>query len=104
MQSHLKRWIWPHQARHLKTFLLMVCLQFNRLYELAIDTSERAAVSSKRIHNIIEHMTYEIYSYIQRGLFERHKIIFALLLALSVLTSAGKVSTRETLFGHLSSS
>lgn len=69
----------------------MLCLQFNRLYELAIDTSERAAVSSKRIHNIIEHMTYEIYLYIQRGLFERHKIIFALLLALSVLTSAGKV-------------
>ncbi len=49
-------------------------------------------MSSKRIHNIIEHMTYEIYLYIQRGLFERHKIIFALLLALSVLTSAGKVS------------
>ncbi|CAL8466541.1 g6077 [Coccomyxa elongata] len=68
---------------------------FNRLYELAIDTSERAAVSSKRIHNIIEHMTYEIYLYIQRGLFERHKIIFALLLALSVLTSAGKIKLEE---------
>lgn len=48
-------------------------------------------MSSKRIHNIIEHLTYEIYLYIQRGLFERHKIIFVLLLALAVLTSAGKV-------------
>lgn len=35
---------------------------------------------SKRIHNIIEYMTYEIYLYVQRGLFERHKIIFALML------------------------
>lgn len=66
-------------------------MQFNQLYELAIDTAERAAVSSKRIHNIIEHLTYEIYVYIQRGLFERHKIIFALMLAMAVLTSAGKV-------------
>lgn len=59
---------------------------------MAIDTAERSAISSKRIHNIIDHLTYEIYLYIQRGLFERHKIIFALLLAISVLTSAGKVS------------
>ena len=55
--------------------------QFNQLYELAIERSEKAALPSKRISNIIEYMTYEIYLYIQRGLFERHKIIFALMLA-----------------------
>ena len=35
---------------------------------------------AKRITNIIEHMTYSIYLYIQRGLFERHKLTFALML------------------------
>ncbi len=55
--------------------------QFNQLYELAIERSEKAALPSKRISNIIEYMTYEIYLYIQRGLFERHKIVFALMLA-----------------------
>lgn len=35
--------------------------QFNELYEKAIDTSERASLPSKRIQNIIDHMTYEIY-------------------------------------------
>ncbi len=50
---------------------------------------------SKRIHNIIEYMTYEIYLYVQRGLFERHKIIFALMLANKVLVSAGKVKTAD---------
>jgi len=35
--------------------------QFNELYEKAIDGSERAGLPSKRIANIIEHMTYEIY-------------------------------------------
>ena len=48
-------------------------------------------VASKRIDNITEHLTYEIFLYFQRGLFERHKIVFALMLALAVLTSSGKV-------------
>ena len=48
--------------------------QFNALYELAIDDAEKAAMPAKRIKNIIEHMTYSIYLYIQRGLFERHKL------------------------------
>lgn len=69
--------------------------QFNQLYELAIDNSEKATLPSKRINNIIEYMTYEIYLYIQRGLFERHKIIFALMLTSKVLSSAGKVKAEE---------
>ena len=69
--------------------------QFNQLYELAIDNSEKATLPSKRINNIIDYMTYEIYLYIQRGLFERHKIIFALMLTSKVLSSAGKVKGEE---------
>ena len=42
--------------------------------------------------NIIDHLTWEVYLYIQRGLFERHKLPFALILATKILTSAGKVS------------
>ena len=62
--------------------------QFNELYELSIDQSERAVLPAKRIHNILEHMTYEIYLYIQRGLFERHKLVFALMLANKILVCA----------------
>ena len=43
--------------------------------------------------NIIDHLTWEVYLYIQRGLFERHKLPFALILATKILTSAGKVCT-----------
>ena len=66
-------------------------MQFNTLYEGAIDSSEKAAVPAKRIVNIIDHMTYQIYIYIQRGLFESHKLIFALMLTLRILTANGKV-------------
>eukprot|EP00983_Pelagomonas_calceolata_P097089 1158208-Pelagomonas_calceolata.AAC.9 len=72
----------------------VVHAQFNQLYEQAIDRSDKANMPSKRIHNIIEYMTYEIYLYIQRGLFERHKIIFALMLTNKVLCSAGKIKVR----------
>ncbi|PSC73956.1 flagellar outer dynein arm heavy chain gamma [Micractinium conductrix] len=65
--------------------------QFVELYEQSIDESERAALPAKRIHNILEHMTYEIYLYVQRGLFERHKLIFALMLAFKVQVAAGAV-------------
>lgn len=69
--------------------------QFNQLYELSIDRSEKANMPSKRIHNIIEYMTYEIYLYIQRGLFERHKLIFALMLTNKILVSAGKIKAAD---------
>ena len=65
-------------------------VQFNGLYEAAIDGAERAALPAKRIAAIIDHMTFEIYKYIQRGLFERHKLIFAWMLTASILVSAGK--------------
>ena len=63
--------------------------QFMGLYEAAIDRAEHAAMPSKRIHNVIEYLTYSVYLYVQRGLFERHKLIFALMLANKVGISAG---------------
>jgi dynein heavy chain, axonemal len=69
--------------------------QFTELYELAIDRSDKASLPSKRIHNIIEYMTYEIYLYIQRGLFERHKLLFALMLTNKILQSKGDIKAAE---------
>lgn len=75
--------------------LLLLPLPRLRRYEMSIDRSDRATMPSKRIHNIIEYMTYEIYLYMQRGLFERHKIIFALMLTNKILMSAGKVRAMD---------
>lgn len=72
---------------------LCVVLQFSNLYEGAIDGSEKSAVPAKRIASIIDYLTYQIYTYIQRGLFERHKFIFALMLATRILSAMGKVSS-----------
>ena len=61
--------------------------QFNELYELAIDNAEASQKPATRIKNIIDHMTYSVYLYIQRGLFERHKLTFALMMTNSILVS-----------------
>jgi dynein heavy chain len=65
--------------------------QFNELYEQSIEQSEKATMPSKRIANVIEYLTYYIYLYVQRGLFERHKLIFALMLTNKILISAKTV-------------
>ncbi len=46
---------------------------------------------SKHIANIISTLTWDIYLYVTRGLYESHKLVFALMLANKVLLTAGKV-------------
>ena len=86
------------------TLLLVLCksltcglqhAQFNSLYEAAIDGAERAPLAARRIANIIEHLTWQITCYVSRGLFERHKVTFAWMLAVSILTSAGKARRKS---------
>ena len=72
-----------------------MCLQFSKLYEGAIDGSEKSAMPAKRIANIIDYLTFHVYIYIQRGLFERHKLIFALMLTMRILIAAGKVQSQD---------
>jgi len=69
--------------------------QFEALYSLGIDRSEKATMPSKRIKNIIDYLTYSVFLYIQRGLFERHKMIFALMLTNKILVSAGEIKEQE---------
>ncbi len=73
--------------------MLSSVVQFDQLYGLAIERAEKAIMPHKRIENINERLTYDIYLYFQRGLFEGHKMVFGLMLAFAVLVAAGKVST-----------
>ncbi len=74
------------------SLILFRVTQFDQLYGLAIDKAEKAILPHKRIENINERLTYDIYSYFQRGLFEAHKMVFGLMLAFAILVAAGKVN------------
>eukprot|EP00762_Andalucia_godoyi_P000483 ANDGO_03248.mRNA.1 Dynein gamma chain len=65
--------------------------QFLVLFDLAVERAERALITTKRIHNIIEAMTFGVYVYVNRGLFERHKLLFVLLLACKILLRDGLI-------------
>uniref|UniRef100_A0A8V0ZBE3 Dynein axonemal heavy chain 8 n=1 Tax=Gallus gallus TaxID=9031 RepID=A0A8V0ZBE3_CHICK len=58
--------------------------QFLKLFDQSMARSEKSPVSHKRISNIIEYLTYEIYTYSVRGLYENHKFLFTLLLTLKI--------------------
>lgn len=50
---------------------------------------------SRRIANIIEYLTYSSFQYCMRGLFQQHRQVFLLLLAIRVAMSSGDITPTE---------
>eukprot|EP01028_Stygiella_incarcerata_P006636 TRINITY_DN270_c0_g1_i1.p1 TRINITY_DN270_c0_g1~~TRINITY_DN270_c0_g1_i1.p1 ORF type:complete len:4523 (-),score=1222.92 TRINITY_DN270_c0_g1_i1:192-13760(-) len=69
--------------------------QFLVLFDTSIEKAERALITSKRINNIIEYVTFSSHLYVSRGLFECHKLLFVMLLACKILLRDEKISYRE---------
>ena len=73
--------------------------QFQGLFDLSMDLAERASLASKRVANVIDTMTYIVYRYISRGLYEKDRLSFKLLVLFNILVTAGRLTPSEvTLF------
>ena len=73
--------------------------QFLGIFDISMSCSIKSPVTAKRIVNIIDYLTFAAFSYCIRGLYEEHKFLFTLLLALKIDMQKGFVKHHE--FGTL---
>lgn len=80
-------------------FMYQYSLQwFIQLYCQSIDQTEAAASIPERLTNLINHFTLFLYQTICRSLFDEHKQLFALLLAIRIAQFDGRINLKELKF------
>ena len=71
--------------------------QFLVLYDDSILKAKPTHIIEKRIANIEDFLTKSVWKYTSRGLYERHKLLFTMLLALKIDLSTEKITYQEFL-------
>ncbi|XP_059182778.1 dynein axonemal heavy chain 5 [Centropristis striata] len=71
--------------------------QFLGLFDSSMLNSTKSQVTSKRIGSIISYLTYQVFCYTARSLYEEHKLLFTLLLALKIDLQARNITHPEVL-------
>ena len=69
--------------------------QFLGLFDYGIDKSPKAQLVKERVQIIINWLTRKVYRYINRGLFERDKVTFKLLMATKILIKDGRLTSAD---------
>lgn len=71
---------------------------YNKMYLRAVEQSEKSTFVDQRIDNIIDRLNYIIYSNVCRGLYEKDKTIFSMLLAITILRKEAKVNEAQLMY------
>ena len=59
--------------------------QFLQLYHHSIDTAPEATMPAKGVENITRELTYNVYRYVNRGLFKKDKQTYLLMVCFKIL-------------------
>ena len=68
---------------------------FARIFNRCVETAPTAAALADRLANIAASFTRAIFSTVQRGLFEEHKLLFAFLVAAGLQRASGELPEQE---------
>ncbi|XP_011871302.1 PREDICTED: dynein heavy chain 8, axonemal [Vollenhovia emeryi] len=69
--------------------------QFLERFDISMARSEKSPINQRRINSIIEYLTYDIFNYKARGLYEIHKYMFILLMTLKIDLQRGSITHEE---------
>ena len=69
--------------------------QFLEVFMESMEQAEKATIASKRVKNIIETMTYMLYRYVNRGLYEVDKLTFVILTLMKIMVQSGTLSASD---------
>jgi dynein heavy chain len=70
-------------------------LQFLLNFDKSVLNSEKCQPTSKRVDKIIDFLTYQVYRYMNRGLFVRDQMMFKLLFTLNILKTSGQLTPND---------
>ncbi|XP_018374249.1 PREDICTED: dynein heavy chain 8, axonemal [Trachymyrmex cornetzi] len=70
-------------------------VQFLERFDISMARSEKSPVNQRRINHIIEFLTYDIFKYKSRGLYEIHKYMFILLMTLKIDLQRNSITHEE---------
>ncbi|XP_033349446.1 dynein heavy chain 5, axonemal isoform X1 [Bombus vosnesenskii] len=69
--------------------------QFLTIFDNSITKSVKSPITGERINIILRHLTYEVWAFTLRSLYERHKSLFTLMLAMKIDCHRGVISHTE---------
>ena len=69
--------------------------QFLGIFDISMARSVKSPITAKRIHNIIEYLTFEAFKYSARGYYEEDKFLFTILLTLKIQLQAKQIRNDE---------
>nr|AML30859.1 axonemal inner arm dynein heavy chain 3 [Marsilea vestita] len=71
---------------------------FISLFNRAMEGATQASIIEKRIENLNEYFTYSLYVNVCRSLFEKHKLMFSLMLCIKILQELKAINSAEWRF------
>lgn len=71
--------------------------QFLTIFDNSITKSAKSGVAEERIVNVLRYLTREVWAFTQRSLYERHKLLFTLMMAMKIDCQKGAIGHDEFL-------
>lgn len=65
------------------------------LFVMAVENSDVSNVLEERLNNLDKYFTYSLYENVCRSLFEKHKLLFSLMLTVKILQGKDKLNSAE---------